>query len=49
MTTETEEQFFETFGIEKKPVYSGSKLYNPFLTGYKYPQITDRILLELIC
>lgn len=49
MTTEIEKKFFDTFGIEKQPVYSGSQLYNPFITGYEYPQITDRILLELIC
>ena len=47
--SEIEKQFFETFGIEKKPIYSGSSLYNPFLIGYDYPQITDSILLELIC
>lgn len=49
MTNELEKQFFQRFGIEPKPIYSGSKLYNPFVTGYEYPQITDRILLELIC
>lgn len=49
MTNELEKTFFDTFGIEKKPVYSGSRLYNPFLIGYEYPQITDHILLELIC
>lgn len=51
MTTDIERQFFETFGIEKinswKAVDAG-KMY-----GYErvkaYPQITDRILLELIC
>ena len=47
-TNELEKQFFDTFGIEPKPIYSGSKLYNPFVTGYEYPQITDHILLELI-
>ena len=49
MTNELEKQFFDTFGIEKRPIYSGSKLYNPFVIGYDYPIITDRILLELIC
>lgn len=49
MTTEIEKTFFDTFGIEPKPIYSGSKLYNPFVIGYEYPQITDRILLELLC
>lgn len=48
MTDELTKTFFDTFGIEPKPIYSGSKLYNPFVTGYDYPTITDRILLELI-
>ena len=48
MTNELEKQFFDTFGIEPRPIYSGSKLYNPFVIGYDYPIITDRILLELI-
>lgn len=49
MTNELDKQFFDTFGIEPKPIYSGSKLYNPFVTGYDYPTITDSILLGLIC
>lgn len=49
MTNELEKRFFDTFGVEPKPIYSGSKLYNPFVTGYDYPTITDHILLELIC
>lgn len=48
MTNEIEKTFFDTFVIKAKPIYSGSKLYNPFVTGYDYPQITDHILLELI-
>lgn len=40
MTTELEKQFFETFGI--------GQIFDPYY-GYIYPQITDRILLELIC
>lgn len=53
MTNELEKQFFDTFGIE--PI--GCK-DNKNCTGVldctqcpnaKYPQITDRILLELIC
>ena len=47
--SEVEKQFFEIFEIERKPVYSGSRLYNPVLIGYEYPQISDSILLELIC
>ena len=49
MTNELEKQFFDTFGVEPKPIYSGSKLYNPFVIGYEYPRITPEILLELIC
>ena len=39
MTNELEKQFFDTFGIE------------PYLEigMITYPEITDRILLELIC
>ncbi len=40
-----EEQFYKTFEIEKQ-----RRLWTP-KEGFKnyYPQITDRILLELIC
>lgn len=48
MTNDLEKQFFQCFGIEPKPVYSGSKLYNAFITGYDYPQITDTHYLKLI-
>lgn len=41
---EIEKQFFETFGVEPVPIYS--KLWH---IRDKYPQITDHILLELIC
>ena len=47
MTTELEKQFFDTFGIEPEPIYS--ELWADELVKYEYPQITDRILLELIC
>lgn len=41
MTTELEKQFFETFGIEERELdYPDNFTY--------YPDITDRILLELI-
>ena len=55
MTNELEKQFFDTFGIEPKLVISledwerckdlprAEELFK------YYPQITDRILLELIC
>ena len=39
MTNDLEKQFFDTFGIDK--------LYDCYLDP-EYPEITDRILLELI-
>ena len=42
MTNEVEKQFFDTFGIEER------KLDYPDNFTY-HPEITDRILLELIC
>jgi hypothetical protein len=47
MTNELEKQFFDTFGIEPKPLFSTRNGYTK--DHYIYPQITDRILLELIC
>ena len=52
MTTEIEKTFFNTFGIEPKtiiePRYSlNTEYYEEKIE--KYPQITNRILLELIC
>ena len=47
MTTDLEKQFFDTFGIEPKPLFSTRNGYTD--DAYLYPQITDRILLELIC
>lgn len=46
MTNELEKQFFDTFGIEPKTnqIYGIQLDYH--INGY--PQITDRILLELI-
>ena len=58
MTNKLEKQFFDTFGIEpiKKQeselvaigenIRGLKRAEKPF---YEYPQITDRILLELIC
>lgn len=53
MTTELEEQFYKTFGIEpfcdlpcnKRGVECTDNTY----CGNKYPEITDRKLLKLIC
>ena len=58
MTNELEKQFFDTFGIEpncQNTFINPSKC--PFnesreccdCVSFEYPQITDRILLELIC
>ena len=52
MTNELEKTFFDTFGIESKtiiePHYSlNTEYYEKKIE--KYPQITDHILLELIC
>ena len=47
MTTDLEKQFFSTFGIEPKPLFSTRNGYTD--DAYLYPQIPDRILLELIC
>lgn len=42
MTNELEKKFFDTFGIKKKELeYPDNFTY--------YPEITDRILLELLC
>ena len=47
MTNELEKKFFDTFGIEAKT----NQVYGMQLDYHidDYPQITDRILLELIC
>ena len=55
MTTELEKQFFDTFGIEPHKVYPpqdelfGSREEMTEFFEEAYPQITDSILLELIC
>lgn len=42
MTNKTEKQFFDTFGIEERELdYPDNFTY--------YPEITNHILLELIC
>ena len=48
---EIEEQFFKVFGIEEQcicPYFQGKKDCNE-KNRYKYPEITDRKLLEMIC
>ena len=61
MTNELEKQFFDTFGIEPKIRFHCVNSQPCAHTGFHcksctyhskdviYPQITDRILLELIC
>lgn len=51
MVTKLEKQFFSTFGIEPKiiNVAVGRGFYIEHNRVEQYPQITDSILLELIC
>ena len=55
MTTDIERQFFDTFEIEPHNVYPpqdelfGTREEMIEFFEEEYPQITDRILLELIC
>lgn len=51
MTNKLEKQFFQCFGIEPKIIDTaiGRGFYIEHNRVEKYPQITDRILLELIC
>ena len=46
--TDNIQKLYEIAGVEKKPVYSGSQLYNPVITGYEYPPFTAEKQLELI-
>lgn len=55
MTNELEKQFFDTFGVEPHKVYPpqdelfGTREEMTEFFEEAYPQITDHILLELIC
>ena len=52
MTNELEKQFFDTFGIEPitHAVWDSTETkWKNFESWEEYPQISDRILLELIC
>ena len=56
MTTELEQEFFKVFGIEPIPIKNygfwlikGSIAENDKGEKVVYPEITDRILLDLIC
>ena len=46
MKTDLEKQFFSTFGIKPKPLFSTRNGYTD--NAYLYPEITDHTLLELI-
>ena len=54
MTTELEEQFFKTFGIEKRCLHPKDCAHKGICRGvvacehYNYPEITDRVLLQLL-
>lgn len=53
MTNKLEKQFFDTFGINKRiefeTCHAIDSSYTYSTAIKRYPQITDRILLELIC
>lgn len=53
MTSKLEKQFFDTFGITKRiefeACYAIDSSYTYSTAIKRYPQITDHILLELIC
>ena len=52
MTNDLEKTFFDTFGIEPitQAVWDSTETkWKNFESWEEYPQITDRILLELIC
>jgi hypothetical protein len=52
MTNELEKKFFDTFGIEPKThaVWNSTETkWKNFESWEEYPQITDSILLQLIC
>lgn len=46
--TDNIQKLYKVAGIEKEPIYSGSRLYNPVITGYDYPPFTAEKQLELI-
>lgn len=53
MTSKLEKQFFDTFGINKRiefeTCHAIDSSYTYSTAIKRYPQITDSILLELIC
>lgn len=49
MTTDLEKQFFDTFGIKPRIYVTSACGKSEYKLPSLYPEITDRILLELIC
>lgn len=47
MTNELEKQFFDAFGIKPDVISAPNYHWEDYVM--QYPQISDRILLELIC
>lgn len=48
MTTDLEQEFYDTFGIEPKYI-EGENLMEYSYGKLEYPEITDHKLLEMIC
>ena len=46
--TDNIQKLYEIAGVEKQPVYSGSQLYNPVITGHEYSPFTAEEQLKLI-
>lgn len=53
--TNIEQEFFETFGIEKRCLHPKDCVHKGVCKGvvacehYNHPKITDRVLLQLLC
>ena len=47
--TEIEEKFFKIFGVDNCSNCDRKKSLECYYCDNKYPEITDRVLLELIC
>ena len=47
MTTELEQEFYNTFGLERKKLFSARQGINP--DAVIYPEITAEKLLQMIC
>ena len=49
MTSKLEQEFYDTFGIEKQKYYACQNENYKDVFEVRYPEITDRKLLEMIC